>query len=211
MLSSRLLAQVAVPVLLALRANAETHLIKFVNQCGYGTPTLMYNGKNVLTGDTYTSNGPFSGIAYLQTGGCNLNGENCTLLETTLINPTCAGCGSSTDISLIPPHKYSVETSFAYYDAPHCDGKGKMCSTPSCTNAAFFAPNDNFVQVGCQDNDANLLVAFCADAAQLVTGNSTSGDSPPPSSMPMSSGSHSMEPSTPGSMPPSVGDAPPLP
>ncbi|KAF8124122.1 glycopeptide [Boletus edulis] len=126
MLSSRLLAQVAVPVLLALRANAETHLIKFVNQCGYGTPALMYNGKNVLTGDTYTSNGPFSGIAYLQTGGCNLNGENCTLLETTLINPTCAGCGSSTDISLIPPHKYSVETSFAYYDAPHCDGKGKM-------------------------------------------------------------------------------------
>ncbi|KAF8419260.1 hypothetical protein L210DRAFT_3426224, partial [Boletus edulis BED1] len=72
-------------------------------RCGYGTPTLMYNGKNVLTGDTYTSNGPFSGIAYLQTGGCNLNGENCTLLETTLINPTCAGCGSSTDISLIPP------------------------------------------------------------------------------------------------------------
>ncbi|KAI9461127.1 hypothetical protein HD554DRAFT_2028428, partial [Boletus coccyginus] len=114
-------------------------------------PALIYDGQNILTGDAYTSSGPWSGIAYLQTGYCNTNGENCTLLETTLINPTCAGCGSSTDLSLIDPHKYSVKTSFAYYDG--CDGQGQTCSDPSCTNAAFFAPNDNFVQVECQTDN----------------------------------------------------------
>lgn len=37
-------------------------------------------------------------------GGCGFNGEGCTLIETTLINPTSPGSGSSTDISLIPPY-----------------------------------------------------------------------------------------------------------
>ncbi|KIK92344.1 hypothetical protein PAXRUDRAFT_64770, partial [Paxillus rubicundulus Ve08.2h10] len=164
---------VAVPLIATIRANAESHVIKFVNQCGYGSPVLMLDGKNVLTsGDEYTSSGPFSGIAYLQTGGCNTNGENCTLLEMTLINPTCAGCGSSTDISLIPPHVYNVETSFAYYNG--CDGVGTTCSDPNCSNSAFFVPDDNFVQVACQINDVNLLVSFCATASQFVSGNNSS-------------------------------------
>lgn len=37
------------------------------------------------------------------TGACDLNGEGCTTVEMTLGDPKCAGCGSSTDISLIPP------------------------------------------------------------------------------------------------------------
>ncbi|KAG6332405.1 hypothetical protein ID866_6684 [Astraeus odoratus] len=142
-----------VSILFAVRARAETHTVKFVNQCGFGTPALVYNGENILTGDSYTSNGPFSGIAYLQTGYCNTNGENCTLMEMTLINPTCAGCGSSADISLISPHVYSVETSFAYYNG--CDGEGQTCSSPNCSDAAFFMPNDNFVQKECQANDVS--------------------------------------------------------
>ena len=36
-------------------------------------------------------------------GACGLNGEHCTMVETTLVNPTCAGCGSSADITLIEP------------------------------------------------------------------------------------------------------------
>lgn len=36
-------------------------------------------------------------------GSCGDNGEGCTLVETTLVNPTTPGSGSSTDISLIPP------------------------------------------------------------------------------------------------------------
>lgn len=35
------------------------------------------------------------------------NGEGCTLIETTLTNPTSAGSGSSTDISLIPPYVHT--------------------------------------------------------------------------------------------------------
>lgn len=77
-------------------------------------------------------------------GGCNFNGENCTLLETTLINPSCAGCGSSSDISLIKPsvflkasaravfkhilfnsHAFSVATGFRYDKG--CAGSGANC------------------------------------------------------------------------------------
>ncbi|KAN0101273.1 hypothetical protein V8E55_001257 [Tylopilus felleus] len=153
MLTSRFLAPVAVTFVLALRANAdsaETHTIKFINKSVISSPSLMYNGQDVLNGsDTYTSTGTYSGIAFSsRLGPCNTNGENCVLLETTLINPTCAGCGSSTDISLIPPHAYNVETSFAYYNG--CDGQGQTCSGPNCTSSAFFASNDNFVQVECQ-------------------------------------------------------------
>ncbi|KAF8726218.1 hypothetical protein AX14_007929 [Amanita brunnescens Koide BX004] len=49
---------------------------------------------------------------YLRTplliGSCGLDGEGCTLIENTLVNPTTPGSGSSTDIPLIPPHAFSV-------------------------------------------------------------------------------------------------------
>ena len=107
-------------------ANAERHVITFENRCGHGTvrlslvvhrpihltliyfltqPQLWQYGRELLKGkSSYTSNGPFpAAIAFLQTGKCGANGENCLLLETTLVNPTCIGCVSSTDLSLIPP------------------------------------------------------------------------------------------------------------
>ncbi|KAL4064775.1 hypothetical protein V8B97DRAFT_1920001 [Scleroderma yunnanense] len=160
----------------AIGAHAESHTVKFVNQCGFGSPALVVNGNNILSGDQYTSNGPFSGIAYLQTGYCNTNGENCTLMEMTLINPTCAGCGSSADISLIAPHAYSVLTSFSYYNG--CDGVGQTCASPNCTDSAFFVPTDNFVQKECQSENVDLLISFCAEASQLIGG----AGSPSPSS-----------------------------
>jgi hypothetical protein len=73
------------------------------------------------TGGPFTATRPLRGaIAYLQTGkrlrrslfyldhnlstgSCGFNGEGCTLVETTLLNATTDGSGSSTDISLIPP------------------------------------------------------------------------------------------------------------
>jgi len=88
----------------AIGVQAERHVVHFDNRCGRGTPTLI-QGSNVLsTGADYVSNGPLrSAIAYLQVGNCGFNGDGCTMIETTLVNPTSPGSGSSTDITLIPP------------------------------------------------------------------------------------------------------------
>ncbi|KAF8893368.1 hypothetical protein BD779DRAFT_1390500, partial [Infundibulicybe gibba] len=138
---------------------AEKHTIMFDNRCGHGTPQLIVGGKILANNATFSADGPLlSGIAYLQTGKCLLNGEGCTLVEMSLVNPACPGCGSSTDISLIPPLAYSVSTGFSYFGG--CDGMGATCSSPSCA-AAFFNPDENRVQVACQDNNVNLLITFC--------------------------------------------------
>ncbi|PCH43867.1 glycopeptide, partial [Wolfiporia cocos MD-104 SS10] len=144
-------------------ASAETHTIRFNNQCGYGTPQLVYNGAAVSTGQDYTVDGSFSGIAYLQTGDCGLNGEECLLLEMTLINPTVPGGGSSADISLIAPHAFNVQGSFSYFNG--CNNTGANCADASCA-AAFYQPDETEVQVACETDDVDLLIAFCADATQ---------------------------------------------
>ncbi|KAF8601271.1 glycopeptide [Ceratobasidium sp. AG-I] len=151
----------AVILAAVLGIQAETHTVIFDNRCGFGTPTLI-QGSNVLsTGSPYTTGGPLnSAIAYLQTGSCGFNGEGCTLLETTLHNPTGSGDGSSTDVSLIPPHAFSVTTGFGYYNG--CDGVGADCTSASCcpTNA-FCKDNDYAAQRQCQSNDVNLAITFC--------------------------------------------------
>ncbi|KAJ7093407.1 Glp-like protein [Mycena belliarum] len=144
---------------LAAGVHAERHTVIFDNRCGRGTPMLI-QGPNVLsTGGAYTSNGPLnSAIAYLQTGSCGFNGDGCTMVETTLKNPTTPGGGSSTDITLIPPHSFSVTTGFGYYNG--CDNTGADCTNANCPTAFHFF-NDNHVQVQCQKNDVNLVVTFC--------------------------------------------------
>ncbi|KAJ7627210.1 glycopeptide [Roridomyces roridus] len=167
--------------LLAFAATAvrgETHTVTFDNRCGRGTPTLIGQGGAVLStggmsfllyhlyimlnkahSGAYTINGPLIGaIAYLQTGSCGFNGEGCTLLETTLRNPPSPGAGSSTDLSLIAPHSFSVTTGFGYYNG--CDGAGADCTGPNC-NTAFHVSTDTFVQVACQANNVNLAITFC--------------------------------------------------
>ncbi|EJC99078.1 glycopeptide [Fomitiporia mediterranea MF3/22] len=146
-------------VLLAVvGARAESHTVHFTNNCGFGTPTLI-QGPNVLsTGGDFTINGPLIGaIAYLQTGACGFNGENCVIVETTLKNPTTPGSGSSTDISLIPPHTFSVTTGFGYFNG--CDGAGTDCTNENCF--AFHQPSDTFTQIPCQENNVNLAITFC--------------------------------------------------
>ncbi|KAF9447944.1 glycopeptide [Macrolepiota fuliginosa MF-IS2] len=133
---------------------AEQHRVRFDNRCGYGIPHLLKDGNVLSQGEEFVSNGSFtSGIAYLQTGDCNLNGEGCTLVEMTLTNPVCPGCGSSVDISLIPPLAYSVPTSFSYFNG--CDGNSAACSSPGC-GVAFFTPNDDRVQVQCEEHDVGI-------------------------------------------------------
>ncbi|KAJ3574223.1 hypothetical protein NP233_g1907 [Leucocoprinus birnbaumii] len=150
---------VAAALSIAQAVNAETHTVTFDNRCGRGTPTLIQGGRVLSTGGSVTINGPLEGaIAYLQTGSCGFNGEGCTLIETTLVNPTSPGSGSSTDISLISPHAFSVTSGFGYYNG--CDGAGADCTSASCP-MAFRTPTDYFAQVACQANNVNLAITFC--------------------------------------------------
>ncbi|GJE97614.1 glycopeptide [Phanerochaete sordida] len=141
---------------------AEKHTVSFVNKCGHGTPLLKADGKTLSKGKDYTIHGRLiSAIAYLQTGHCGDNGESCTLIETTLKNPTKGepGSGSSTDISLIPPHKFSVTSGFGYIGAG-CDHLGADCKSEKC-KTAFHYPNDTDVQVACQGANVDLVITFC--------------------------------------------------
>ncbi|KAJ7476630.1 glycopeptide [Mycena latifolia] len=144
-------------------AHAETHTITFTNKYADSWPLLSYRslllrcksgtGPNVLSsGDKpFTIHGPLRGaIAYLQTGDCGFNGENCIIVETTLVNPTTAGSGSSTDLSLIKP----------YFNG--CHG-GADCTKPKepAHCPAFHHPKDTGVQVACQADNVNLAITFC--------------------------------------------------
>jgi len=154
----------------AISVGAESHTVKFDNRCGYGTPQLIKGG-DVLTTTSYTSTGELAAaIAYLQTGSCGFNGEHCALLELTMTNPVAVGGGSSADISLIDPHTFSVPTRIEFYDG--CDGIGTTCDSPGC-NTAFKQPDDTWVQVACQDDNANLLITFCPDGSSSSSSNNT--------------------------------------
>ncbi|EIM86539.1 glycopeptide [Stereum hirsutum FP-91666 SS1] len=135
---------------------AESHTVSFNNKCGYGTPNLIVNGETLSSGANYTSDGPLSGaIAYLQSGSCGDNGENCTLVETTLLNSI---WGSSTDISLISPHKFNEKTSFQYTNG--CEDDGATCTDEDCKDA-FHAFYETFVQVACTADNVGLEISFC--------------------------------------------------
>ncbi|KAI0706951.1 glycopeptide [Fomitopsis betulina] len=138
-----------------LHVHAETHIVSFTNNCGYGTPYLWGpNGALYSTGDTVEFVGEAQGlIAYLQTGNCGDDGEGCTLVEATLINGA-----SSADISLIPPHAFSVTSGFGYYDG--CDGAGADCTYDGCPDA-FYQSDQTWVQVGCSADNVNLAITFC--------------------------------------------------
>ncbi|KAJ3775277.1 glycopeptide [Lentinula raphanica] len=155
---------VLVAAAFAIGAQAETHTVTFTNLCGTGTPLLKANGVTLSTGGAYTSNE--SPLCELHTPsllivvqqGCGDNGEGCTTVETTLVNPTTAGSGSSTDITLISPHSFSVTTGFGYYNG--CDGSGADCTSASCSTA-FHSDGDTGVQVACQTDNVNLAITFC--------------------------------------------------
>ncbi|KAL5528346.1 hypothetical protein ACEPAF_7482 [Sanghuangporus sanghuang] len=178
------LSSLAVLVVSALHVLAESHTIRFQNNCGTGTPKLIKGATVLSSGEDYTSNGPIeSSIAYLDRNNeCGFNGEYCTLVEMNMNNPSCPGCGSSVDISLIPDHAFNVETAFAFYggDGNQCDGLGAICADAKC-NTAFFVPDDNQVQRACQADDVNLLITFCGGSTtkftEAVAGSLSGGSS----------------------------------
>ncbi|EKM58954.1 uncharacterized protein PHACADRAFT_249086 [Phanerochaete carnosa HHB-10118-sp] len=156
---SRIFTALVASAIVFAGVNAESHTVTFVNNCGFGTPLLKANGQTLSTGGSVTFGGSLiSAIAFLQTGSCGDNGEGCTLIETTLVNPTSPGSGSSTDISLIPPHSFSVTSGFGYFDG--CDGAGADCTDANCPDA-FHTSGQTGVQVACQSDNVNLAITFC--------------------------------------------------
>ncbi|EJD03241.1 uncharacterized protein FOMMEDRAFT_86065 [Fomitiporia mediterranea MF3/22] len=93
---------------------------------------------------------------YLDNGNCKLNGDGCGTVEITLRNPvTGNGDGSGCDISLIPPLAFSDPLGFKYIDG--CDSLDAFCGESGC-NTAFYQPNDNCVQVACQENNVRAFL-----------------------------------------------------
>ncbi|KAG8683578.1 hypothetical protein FRC11_013352 [Ceratobasidium sp. 423] len=157
-----IVSTLTVALAITASAQAESHTVTFKNNCGKGTPKLIQAGKTLHSGGgSYKHNGPLmAAIAYLQTGECLLNGDKCTTLETTLRNPPFPGAGSSTDVTLIPPHKFSVAVGFHYMNG--CDGVGNRCGSASCCpNGAFCKPDDYQSQRQCQANNVDFVVTFC--------------------------------------------------
>ncbi|KAJ3773563.1 hypothetical protein FB446DRAFT_641399, partial [Lentinula raphanica] len=84
---------------------------------------------------------------------CGADGEGCTMVETTLVNPTTPRFGSSTDITLIPPY---VRPSFVRM----MNGFIPIGTNSGCP-LAFRKPSDTFAQVACQADIVNLAITFC--------------------------------------------------
>ncbi|KAF7343114.1 Glycopeptide [Mycena venus] len=157
--------------LLVGTVRAETHTVEFINKCGSGTPTLIESGRVLSTGGElhdhlhnssshsenltgeFTINGPLiNGIAYLQTGACGTSGEGCTTVQTNLTNGN-----SCAEVSLVPPHAFSVTTGFGFFGG--CDGVGQDCTSPNC-GPPFQLPGQS-EDVCCSAANVNLAITFC--------------------------------------------------
>ncbi|VDB95499.1 unnamed protein product [Peniophora sp. CBMAI 1063] len=98
MFSFSLVSSCALALLAVAGVRAESHTITFTNRCGFGTPTLVSHGAVLSTGGAFTINGPINATAFLQTGSCGSNGENCCDLNVSLSasasvcnTPSCVG------------------------------------------------------------------------------------------------------------------------
>ncbi|KZS97360.1 hypothetical protein SISNIDRAFT_406534, partial [Sistotremastrum niveocremeum HHB9708] len=119
-------------------------------------PTLVQAGNILSTGEDFTSNGPLTSFiaqVLCDIGGCGLNGEGCTLVEGDLTNEG----NSAADISLVPPHVFSVTSGFGYFNG--CDGTGEDCTSADCPGA--FTDATNGAIVSCTAPNVDLAITFC--------------------------------------------------
>ncbi|KAJ7754188.1 hypothetical protein DFH07DRAFT_1029595 [Mycena maculata] len=126
------------------------------------TGACLFNGEGQEASDLSRSDTDlFDGVpksGHPRLSYCSPLGEGCTTVETTLQNPTTPGSGSSTDLTLIAPHAFSVTTGFGYYNGR--DNTGADCTSASCTTA-FHVSGDTGVQVACQTDNVDLVITFC--------------------------------------------------
>ncbi|TDL18828.1 hypothetical protein BD410DRAFT_686748, partial [Rickenella mellea] len=85
---------------------------------------------------------------------CGFNGENCTVLETSLQIPTSPDTGSETDISLTAPC-----TTNGYAFKILCP-RNPTGSTANLTEA-FHEPGNPPAQAVWQANNVDLAITFC--------------------------------------------------
>ncbi|EED79720.1 predicted protein [Postia placenta Mad-698-R] len=70
-----------------VRVNAESHTVTFDNKCGTGTVStkaIPHNLQTLAANGSLKANNNQYVYSYLQTGNCGNNGEEGTLVETTL-------------------------------------------------------------------------------------------------------------------------------
>ncbi|KAH9830061.1 glycopeptide [Rhodofomes roseus] len=141
----------------------EQHIVSIVNNCGKGYPVLGgLDGRQFYpTSEPVVFVGPalglFSYLQYTDDDGnnvCEQNGEGCTTIEASLNSN-----GSSADISLVPPHAFSVTTGFGYYDG--CDGAGLDCTNADCPGAKKHNSSQGWLPISCSAANVSLGITFC--------------------------------------------------
>ena len=115
-------------------------------------------------------------------------------METMLANVACGTAGSSTDITLISPHKFSVTSGFGCVLAPPllcdhevadrgsfglacryfngCDGAGADCSAANCTTALHNS-SDTSLRVTCQEDNVSCSLCPSGVSVCMLTSFST--------------------------------------
>lgn len=136
----------AIAALSAAVVKAESHTVSFINNCGYGLPTLEQGGESIGINENYTyiNDGPLTNaVAYLDTGDCGFYGSGCTSFDFTLEN------GDSSAIYAL--NGYNVPGGFQYYHG--CSGSFN-CTNENC--------GDLLIQeIDCSANNVDIRFTFC--------------------------------------------------
>ncbi|KAH9931892.1 uncharacterized protein B0H18DRAFT_1208712 [Fomitopsis serialis] len=159
-MASSILMLITAALLMKLVHAQETHYVSLVNNCGQGYPVLggLY-GEFYNASETSLFKGPAWGlIAYLQytdNNGMHLAAFYARPMVLSLLDRKQR---ISVDITLVPPHEFSVTTGFGYYGG--CDGSGLDCTSADCIEAKHDSSQGDR-QIACTAPNVNLAITFC--------------------------------------------------
>ncbi|KAK0218588.1 hypothetical protein EDD85DRAFT_352555 [Armillaria nabsnona] len=132
---------------------SASHIIRFFNYCGSGTPTIVtHSSRTTLdSGATYSSNNDDDGViyAFLEQGSCGKNGTECTTVDVDLTIP---------EASISKASEYSVPLSLQY-----------SCANNSINFAQCYSSNCAPTPVSCNSFDSNLIITFCPLGSPSIT------------------------------------------
>ncbi|KAJ7087100.1 hypothetical protein C8R44DRAFT_991388 [Mycena epipterygia] len=134
----------------------RSHSVQFINNCGFGAPSLQSTDGQLLSGASVNFSGKFvRGIGFLDQGTCgSATTSNCTSLEINLE-------GNSSHVRILKTH-FSVPVSFVFSQG--CSSSGQ-CLNQACSRHLLE----------CRSRDASVSVTFCPKSPVLF---------PPPSTTP---------------------------